>query len=52
MKPAARQHQHAPKEPVAATPAIDGSMVYTRTKTHLFAFRREQARESSEQLVQ
>jgi len=34
-------HQHALKEPVAATPAIDGSTVYIRTKTHLFAFRRE-----------
>ena len=32
-------HQHALKEPAAATPAVDASTIYIRTKTRLFAFR-------------
>jgi len=32
-------HQHDFRERVSATPAIDGSTVYVRTKTQLFAFR-------------
>ena len=32
-------HQHALREPVAATPAIDASTIYIRTKTRLIAFR-------------
>ncbi|HUT59419.1 MAG TPA: PQQ-binding-like beta-propeller repeat protein [Phycisphaerae bacterium] len=32
-------HQHDLGEPVFATPAIDASTIYIRTKTHLLAFR-------------
>lgn len=34
-------HQHALKDSVAATPAIDASTIYIRTKARLFAFRNE-----------
>ena len=35
-------HQHDFQERVSATPAIDGSTIYIRTKTQLFAFRSNQ----------
>ena len=34
-------HQHDCQERVAATPAVDASTIYIRTKTRLFAFRSE-----------